>query len=148
MKKMVVNQMHWCMRAEVIVCSFHEKIASLQHLNYTQTAFYISNCHSVVFKEVWIDIDKHRLERIQKDVKTAPCLPPTWLGEECCSILFIPRKASIYTLQCWLSVNEKVIMLLRNWANQVYDLVIYCVPDFFFSLKKLLELNILLDLFL
>lgn len=48
---MVVNQMHWCMRMEITVCGFHKKIASLQHLNYIQTAFYFSNCSSVVFRE-------------------------------------------------------------------------------------------------
>lgn len=31
------------MRMEIIVCGFHEKIASLQDLNCMQTVFYISN---------------------------------------------------------------------------------------------------------
>lgn len=34
------NQKYWCMRMEIIVCGFHEKIASLQDLDCMQTVFF------------------------------------------------------------------------------------------------------------
>lgn len=56
--EMTGNQGYWCMRMEIIICGFHEKIAGLQDLNCMQTVFYISNWRCVVCREGWLDIDE------------------------------------------------------------------------------------------
>lgn len=67
--------MHSCMRMEVIVCGFHEKIASLQHLNYTQTGF-TSLIVALLFlgrvELTLTNIDLERIQRHENSTKFAP----------------------------------------------------------------------------
>lgn len=137
-------QMLQCMRMQVIVCGFHEKIASLQHLNYIQTGFQVSNCSSAVFRKGWIDIDNHRLIRNTK----------TWNQHYICPQNDSVNSATVFCLflgtpnfPLLLRSSAGFSKLMRNSYSREFEsmqhmaFVNYCVPTYLFILE-VLEFNL------